>query len=39
LWVEDGRFIFVLHHGGRVVEFDHASYDGIETVLECEPDC
>ncbi|XP_024632953.1 uncharacterized protein [Medicago truncatula] len=39
-WVEaeDGRFVLVLHHGGGFVEFNHAAYNGIETVLECEED-
>jgi hypothetical protein len=31
-------FLLVLHHGGVFDEFHHASYNGIETVLECEPD-
>ncbi|RHN51165.1 hypothetical protein MtrunA17_Chr6g0465431 [Medicago truncatula] len=38
LYAEDGRFVLVLHHGGGFVEFNHADYNGIETVLECEED-
>ena len=38
LQAEDGRFVLVLHHGGAFVEFNHNAYDGIEFVLEFEPD-
>jgi len=30
--------VLVLHHGVFFNEFHHAAYNGVETVLECEPD-